>query len=104
MIVRGNLRSIPFGDFGVLNLGNVELAPVQSARNLEGLFLTMLSVFGLKLTLVKQCSFHIRNLYMIRKFLNKESILTLVHSLILSRVDYCNSLLLGLPSCTLKKL
>ena len=104
MIVRGNLRNIPFGDFGVLNLGNVELAPVQSAKNLGVFFDSALSFRMQVNSVVKQCSFHIRNLYMIRKFLNKESILILVHSLILSKVDYCNSLLLGLPSCTLKKL
>ena len=82
----------------------MELTPVQSASNLGVFFDSALSFRTQVNSVVRQCSFHIRNLYMIRKFFNKESILTLVHSLILSRVDYCNSLLLGLPSCTLKKL
>lgn len=38
----------------------------------------------------KSCNFHIRNLYAVKPFLDGLCLLTLVHSLILSRVDYCN--------------
>ena len=54
--------------------------------------------------MVRTCNYHIRNLYSIRKFVNKESILALVQSLIVSRVDYCNSLFVGLPNKILKRL
>ena len=43
IIVTVNLSSVLFEDLGVLNLGNVELAPVQSARNLEVFFDSALS-------------------------------------------------------------
>ena len=55
-------------------------------------------------SVVKTCNYHIRNLYSIRKFLDQDCLITLVHSLIVSRVDYCNSLYLGLPNYLLKKL
>ena len=40
---------------------------------------------------------------MVKPFINMRNLITLVHSLIVSKVDYCNSLLLGLPNVTLKK-
>ena len=52
---------------------------------------------------MKICNFHIRNLYMIKDFVNKKNLVTLVHSLIISKVDYCNSLFIGLPNVILKK-
>ena len=55
-------------------------------------------------SVVKTCNYHIRNLYSVRKFLDQDCLITLVHSLIVSRVDYCNSLYLELPSYLLKKL
>ena len=52
---------------------------------------------------MKTCNFHIRNLYMIKDFVNRKNLVTLVHSLIISKVDYCNSLFIGLPNVILKK-
>ena len=46
---------------------------------------------------------HIRNLYVIKDFVNKKNLVTLVHSLIVSKVYYCNSLFIGLPNVILKK-
>ncbi len=40
----------------------------------------------------------------IRKHLTLEATKTIVHSLILSRLDYCNSVLAGLPDCEISKL
>ena len=45
-----------------------------------------------------RCINHIRNL------LSVDAVRTLVCSLVLSRIDYCNSLLVGLPQYLLKRL
>ena len=44
------------------------------------------------------------NLRSIRKYLFKDNTKTLIHAFISSRVDYCNSLLYGLPEYQLNKL
>ena len=54
-------------------------------------------------SIVKTYNFHICNLYMIKDFVNRKNLVTLVHSLIVSKVDYCNSLFIGPPNVILKK-
>ena len=48
--------------------------------------------------------FHIHNIRHIRKFLTKKATETLVHAFVIGRIDYCNSLLYGLPSVYVDKL
>ena len=55
-------------------------------------------------TVCKKVNFHLRNIWKIRKYLNKGATEALIHALISSRTDYCNSLLYGIPSYLLQKL
>ena len=48
--------------------------------------------------------YHIRNIGAIRKLLPQSAAAQLIHSLVTSRIDYCNSLLYGLPNCRIKQL
>jgi len=64
-----------------------------------------------KLTMADQISqmcrsayFQLRSIAHIRRYLTSAAAKALVHSLVTSRLDYCNSLLVGLPSASIQKL
>ena len=50
------------------------------------------------------CLYHFHNIKRIRKYLSRESTEMLAHSFFISLVDYCKSLLYGLPNYQLNKL
>lgn len=52
----------------------------------------------------KAAFFHIFNIRRIRKFLSFDTVQTLVNAFVISRLDYCNSILFGLPNTELQKL
>ena len=52
----------------------------------------------------KAAFFHLRNISRIRKYLSSQTAEMLVHTFVSSRLDYCNSLLYGVPKESLKKL
>ena len=53
---------------------------------------------------VKSCNYYLRNIMRIRKFLTLEATKRVIVTLVLSRLDYCNALLSGLPKKLIKKL
>ena len=103
IVIWGNLRNVSLANFGVMSFGNTQLVPCESAKNLGVVLDSSLSFRSHVDSIVKTCNFHIRNLYMIKDFVNRKNLVTLVHSLIVSKVDYCNSLFIGLPNVILKK-
>jgi len=52
----------------------------------------------------RSCNYHARAIRYIRRLLTLDLAQTLACSLILSRIDYCNSVLYGAPSGTIQKL
>ena len=52
----------------------------------------------------KTAFYHIHHIRRISKYLSQEYLKTLVHVLATCRLDYCNSLLHGLPKCHISKL
>ena len=73
------------------------IKPVKVVRNLGAWFDSHISMNS---HIEKVCSKAFRSLYnirQIRKFLSEETTKILVHSFVASQIDYCNSLLYGLP-------
>ena len=80
------------------------LTPSTSARNLGVTFNSDLS-YKEHISSICQISFlHIRQLRQIRQLLDFSTAITLANSLVSSRLDFCNSLLYGLPDSSLFRL
>ena len=94
IVFRRNLRNV-----SVANFGDTQLVPCESANNLGVVLNSSLSFRSHIDSNVKACNFHIRNLFMIKDFVNRKILVTLVHS----KVDYCNSFFIRLPNVNLKK-
>ena len=83
---------------------SVSLSPVSTARNLGVIFDSTLSMSQHISAISKSCFIHIRDLRRIRNTLDLHTSKTIATSLIHSRLDYCNSLFLNLPSSQLNRL
>ena len=87
-----------------IKVGQAEVSSVVSARNLGTRFDTHLDM---RTHITKTCSstfYYLYNVRHIRKYLSRESTEKLVHAFISSRLDYCNSLLYGIPEYQTRKL
>src|SRR5664279_1624890 len=83
---------------------NVSITPTSTARNLGVIFDSTLSMSNHISAISKSCFCHIRDLRRIRSTLDLTTAKTIATSLIHSRLDYCNSLFLNLPSTELNRL
>lgn len=104
MLVAGNLRAGVASDFGILSIGDSTLVPADMIKNLGVIFDPELSFKKQIDAVIRNCNCQIRNIYAIRKYLDKKCLHSLVYSLVISRIDYCNSLYIGLPNYLLRKL
>ena len=77
-----------------ITVGNNRISPSPCVRNLGSWFDSNLSMTD---HINKACNaafYHLHNLRRIKKYLSRDSLITLVHAFITSRLDYCNGLLL----------
>ena len=87
-----------------VKVGGVDIKPVEKVRNLGSWFDNHMSM---NIHVGKVCSKAFRGLYnirQIRKFLSMDSAKTLIHAFVTSHLDYCNSLLAGIPQYQLQRL
>ena len=78
-----------------ITVGDATVEPTSSARNIGAIFDDTMSFAEHVNDLCKTTFYHIRNISRISSII--DSTKTLVHVLVMSRLDHCNSLLYGLP-------
>ena len=83
---------------------NVTLSPVYSACNLGVIFDSNFTFSQHISAVSNSCFYHIRDLRRIRNTIDHTTACAIATSLIHSKLDYCNSLLLNLPSTQTKRL
>ena len=76
----------------------------SAVRNLDAWFDPELTMNTHENKLCSAAYFHLYNLRRIRKYLTQQTCEQLVHAFVTSRIDYCNSLLYGLPAKQLDKI
>lgn len=104
IIIKGNLRENLVHHFQSFNFGELEIEPALSVRDIGVLLDQSLNFESHINNVVSKSYFQLRNLYGIKRYLNRKCLETLVHSLIMANIDYCNVLYNGLPKKYLKKL
>ena len=91
-------------DGSTFNIGDSEVNPADTVRNLGVQFDSCLTMTAHVSQLVRGCFYQLRRIKTIRRFVPTSTAVILVNSFIVSRVDYCNSVLAGLPACQLERI
>ena len=76
----------------------------EKARNIGVTFDRTLTMSPHINEVIEGAFYHLRNIAKIRKYISADTTEVLVHSFVSSRLDFCNSLLYGLPKSELNKL
>ncbi len=87
----------------ISQLGTSIISPSTSVRNFGVIFEEQLTFKEHIANTVRSCRFALHNIRNIRPFLTEHAA-QLVQALVISRLDYSNALLAGLPSNTIKPL
>jgi hypothetical protein len=102
-IIIGSRQQLSKVSIDKLRVGEVLISPVGAVRLWSWLDTNM----SMNLHISKTCSKAFRSLYhikQIRKYLTDDATKILVHKFITSHLDYCNSLLYGIPKYQLNRL
>ncbi len=100
----GNAPHLEKLKFDSINVGEDIIHVSETAGNLGVTFDSGMTMQPHIDSVCRSGYYHLRNISRIRKCLTKDSCVILVHAFISSRLDYCNSLLIGVPECYLNKL
>ena len=103
-LIIGSRQQLSKVNISCVRVGDSLISSAKNARNLGAWFDSSMSM---EVHISKTCGKAFRGLYnirQIRKFLTPDSTKTLVHAFVTSHIDYCNSLLFGLPRYHLDRL
>ena len=103
-LILGTRQQLAKVNIDNIKVGSARVSPVSAVRNLGSWFDSQLTMSSHISKLCSVAFYHLCNIRRIRKYLSQETAGTLVHAFITSRIDYCNSLLYGLPSNQLAKI
>ncbi|KAK5920741.1 hypothetical protein CgunFtcFv8_024517 [Champsocephalus gunnari] len=87
-----------------INIGTSIVSPTQTARNLGVILDNKRSFTASIAATTRCCRYTLYNIRRIRPQLSQKATQVLVQALVISRLDYCNSLLAGLPACAIRPL
>ena len=88
-----------------IRVGDCDVSKVSVVRNLGAWFDDHITM-AVHITKIYTSAafYHLHNIRRVRKYLSMGAAATLFYSFVSSRIDYCNSLLYGVPKCHIDKL
>ena len=87
-----------------ITIGDISIPPTSSARNIDVIFDSTSQMDAQVGKVCQACYFWLRNIRRVRSHLTLTATRQIVQSLVISRLDYCNSLLQGLSKYQLARL
>ena len=102
-LLLGTKQQLAKVDINSTTVGECVVKTKRVVRNLGSWFDSQLSMSTHISSLCSSAFFHLHNISRIRKLLSPVETKSLVHAFVTSRVEYCNSLLYGLPASQLNK-
>ncbi|KAK6328587.1 hypothetical protein J4Q44_G00005650, partial [Coregonus suidteri] len=87
-----------------ITVDNSIVSSSQSAKNLGVTLDNTLSFSANIKAVTRSCRFMLYNFRRVRLYLRQKAAQVLIQVLVISRLDYCNSMLAGLPACAIKPL
>ena len=97
-MLTGTRQKLSSISVNTLQLDNTTVPLSDSVQSLGVVLDSTLSMENTISQTAKSCYYQLRRISSVRKYLSTEATVKLATSLILSRLDYCNSLLSGLPA------
>jgi len=88
----------------LVTIEDIEVSPSPTARNHGVVLDDQLCCNANISTVARSCRIALYNIHRIRPLLTREAAQILVQALAITRLDYCNSLLAGLPAFEIKPL
>ena len=87
-----------------VSMGDTTVVPSDTVRDLGVIIDSHMTMEKHVSNLIRSAVMSIRYIGRIRKFLDKSACEKLVHAFIMSKLDYCNSILAGLPDAQIHRL
>ena len=103
-LIMGSRQQLQKVNIPEITVGDAQIKSTSNVRNLGVIFDENLGMHQHVSKVCRTAYFHLHNIARIRNYLNHRAACTLIHAFITSHIDYCNSLLYGIPSYLLNKL
>jgi len=87
-----------------VQVGNARITSTICVRNLGVMFDSNMTMTQQVTSICRSVYAQLRSIGRIRRYLSKDATKSLVHGLVMSRLDYCNALIHGLPDTVISKL
>ena len=81
-----------------ISVGDSQILSSSKARDLGAVFDERLCLDTQIIAICKSTHFHLRNIGRVRNLITTDGAAQLIHALISSRLDFCNSILYNLPN------